>query len=483
MATRPRGLEGVATLRTERRSSSVVQTMQEGSSSAQKIHVDDIAANPRNPEARSVRIDDLVPSVSKRGVLVPILVTPVGEWLAQHPEDAEAVAGKQWVAQDGHRRMAAARRAERPEVPYQLRGVEVDESLIRLHTSKAMRLTPIEEAQQYRRLIDQEQMTQQAIAAETGVSQSHVAKRLKLLTLPESIQEAVDYGRVEVGEALQLAATKDRELVDRVGEAVADLLRHIPDAPAADTDDDEEEAPPAVVTVDLAATLRRVTEAQQLAAGKEVAKERAEELGAEYCEDIETRLGHSAYYNHRVYQKADVTKAAAAKNLLVVPTRSEPAYYVIHRERPAHIDQQKVEARNRRLATEARGKALRIAATAKVSAAVLQEALVAMALAGLALGSNTTALAYDLARDAELAPDGMGDWTWRKSLGDVPAAQRAKHAWIIALAAFETHTRPDHLSWGPTHAYYFALLGTVAGYSPTEWEQARLDAITTTEED
>lgn len=277
MATRPRGLERVATLRTERRSSSVVQTMQEGSSSAQKIHVDDIAANPRNPEARSVRIDDLVPSVSKRGVLVPILVMPVGEWLAEHPEDAEAVAGKQWVAQDGHRRMAAGAPGGTTEVPYQLRGVEVDESLIRLHTSKAMRLTPIEEAQQYRRLIDQEQMTQQAIAAETGVSQSHVAKRLKLLTLPESIQEAVDYGRVEVGEALQLAATKDRELVDRVGEAVADLLRHIPDAPAADTDDDEEEAPPAVVTVDLAATLRRVTEAQQLAAGKEVAKERAEE--------------------------------------------------------------------------------------------------------------------------------------------------------------------------------------------------------------
>jgi ParB family chromosome partitioning protein len=458
--------------------------MQEGSSSAQKIHVDDIAPNPRNPEARSVRIDDLVPSVSKRGVLVPILVTPVGEWLAQHPEDAEAVAGKQWVAQDGHRRMAAARRAERPEVPYQLRGVEVDESLIRLHTSKAMRLTPIEEAQQYRRLIDQEQMTQQAIAAETGVSQSHVAKRLKLLTLPESIQEAVDYGRVEVGEALKLSATKDRDLVDRVGEAVADILSRIPDAaaPGPDVDDDDEDEPPAVVTVDLAATLRRVTEAQQLAAGKEVAKERAEELGAEYCEDIETRLGHSAY-SHRVYQKTDVAKAAAAKNLLVVPTRSEPAYYVIHRERPAHVDQQKVEARNRRLATEARGKALRIAATAKVSAAVLQEALVTMALTGLALGSNTTALAYDLARDAELAPDGMGDWTWRKALSNIPAAQRAKHAWIIALAAFETHTRPDHLSWGPTHAYYFTLLHQVAGYSPTEWEQARLDAITTTEED
>jgi ParB family chromosome partitioning protein len=457
--------------------------MQEGSGGAQKIHVDDIAPNPRNPEARSVRIDDLVPSVSKRGVLVPILVTPVGEWLAQHPEDAEAVAGKQWVAQDGHRRMAAARRAERPEVPYQLRGVEVDEALIRLHTSKAMRLTPIEEAQQYRRLIDQEQMTQQAIAAETGVSQSHVAKRLKLLTLPESIQEAVDYGRVEVGEALKLAANKDRELVDRVGEAVADILSHADAAaPATGADDeDEDDMPAQAVTVDLAATLRRVTEEQQLADGKVAARERAEELGAEYCEDIVTRLGHN-YYSHRIHGTA-VNKAAAATNLLVAPTRSEPAYYLIHRERPAHVDQQKVEARNRRHATEARGKALRIAATSKVSAAMLQEALVTMALAGLALGSNTTALAYDLARHAELAPDGLGDWTWRRSLNHIPPAQRATNAWIILLAAFETHTRPEHVGWGPTHAYYFALLRNVAGYTPTEWEQARLNAMNTTEED
>ncbi len=479
--TRARGLDGVPQLRTERKASSVVQTMQGGAGAGQTIHVDDVAANPRNPQARSVNIADLVPSVSEVGVMVPILLTPVGEWLEAHPDDADAVAGKSWVAQDGHRRLAAARSAGRPEVPYVVRGVDVDEAMIRLHTAKAMRLTPIEEAGQYRHLIEVRQMTQQAIAAQTGVSQSHVAKRLKLLALPESIQAAVDYGRIEVGEALKLAAIKDPDLVARAGEQVAQVISAEAPTPPADGEDldDEDDAPSAAVAtrVDLAAVVRRVTTDREVEAGQAAAKARAEELGAEYCENVFARLG-DARYSNQIYAATDIRKAAAENNLLVSATRSEPAYYLIRRTRTTPDDKQTLEARNRKAAISARGQALRLAATAKVPAATLTEALVAMALTGLALGSQTTALAYDLAREAGLAPDGLGDWTWRKSLAVTPDAQRAPNAWVIALASFETHTRPEHLAWGPVHRYYLELLHRVAGYLPTEWEQARLDAIT-----
>lgn len=479
--TRARGLDGVPQLRTERKASSVVQTMQGGAGAGQTIHVDDVAANPRNPQARSVNIADLVPSVSEVGVMVPILLTPVGEWLEAHPDDADAVAGKAWVAQDGHRRLAAARSAGRPDVPYVVRGVDVDEAMIRLHTAKAMRLTPIEEASQYRHLIEVRQMTQQAIAAQTGVSQSHVAKRLKLLALPESIQAAVDYGRIEVGEALKLAAIKDPDLVARAGEQVAQVISAEAPTPQADDEDldDEDDAPSATVAtrVDLAAVVRRVTTDREVEAGQAAAKARAEELGAEYCENVFARLG-DARYSNQIYAATDIRKAAAENNLLVSATRSEPAYYLIRRTRTTPDDKQTLEARNRKAAISARGQALRLAATAKVPAATLTEALVAMALTGLALGSQTTALAYDLAREAGLAPDGLGDWTWRKSLAVTPDAQRAPNAWVIALASFETHTRPEHLAWGPVHRYYLELLHRVAGYVPTEWEQARLDAIT-----
>lgn len=485
--TRARGLDGVPQLRTERKASSVVQTMQGGAGAGQTIHIDDVAANPRNPQARAVNIADLVPSVSEVGVMVPILLTPVGEWLEAHPDDADAVAGKSWVAQDGHRRLAAARSAGRPEVPYVVRGVDVDEAMIRLHTAKAMRLTPIEEAGQYRHLIEVRQMTQQAIAAQTGVSQSHVAKRLKLLALPESIQTAVDYGRIEVGEALKLAAIKDPDLVARAGEQVAQVINAAPleQAPAAGSEDldDQDDAPAAAAAapVDLAAVVRRVTTEREVEAGQAAAKARAEELGAEYCENVFARLG-DARYSNQIYSATDIRKAAAESNLLVSATRSEPAYYLIRRTRTTPDDKQTLEARNRKAAIAARGQALRLAATAKVPAATLTEALVTMALTGLALGSSTTALAYDLAREAALAPDGLGDWTWRKSLAVAPDAQRAPNAWVIALAAFETHTRPEHLAWGPVHRYYLELLHQLAGYVPTEWEQARLDAITDEED-
>lgn len=136
--TRRKGLGVSLSLRTERRDSSVVEAMREsGTPSATRVHVDEIAQNPRNPAARVDHIEDLVASIQRRGVLVPVLLTPVDEWVERHPEDADAVASRQWVAQDGHRRIAAAKAAGRPAVPFAVRGVDIDEALIRLHTAKS----------------------------------------------------------------------------------------------------------------------------------------------------------------------------------------------------------------------------------------------------------------------------------------------------------------------------------------------------------
>lgn len=479
--TRTRGLSGATGLRTERKPSDVVQAMEQAAASGSSVHVDDVAANPRNPQARAVKVEDLVPSVREVGVMVPILLTPVSEWIAVHPEDADAVAGKKWIAQDGHRRLAAAKLAGRPEVPFVVRGVDVDEAMIRLHTTKAMRLTPIEEATQYRHLVDRG-MTQQEVASRTGVSQSHVAKRLKLLTLPEAIQTAIDFGQVEVGEALKLvsAAAKDPDLLERAGEQVAQELSP-PQVDHTDRRGDNEDEADRPVSISLSTVVRRVSEERELEAGKHAAVARAEELNAEYCENIYSRLGETRWHN-QIFTPAQIREAAAEKNLLVTPTHSEPNYYLIRRPRPVADDKQKIEARNRRAAIEARGRALRTAVTVKVSAVTLQDALVAMTLSGLALGSQTTTLAYDLARESDLAPSGLGDWTWRKTLAELPESQRAKTAWVIALAAFESYTRSEHLAWGAFHRWYFDLLRDVVDYVPTAWEQARIDALTAEDE-
>lgn len=468
-------MDHVISLRNEHRSSDVVTSLRDGVGSNHKLAVDEIADNPRNPQGRVQHIDDLIPSISRVGVLVPILVTPVEDWLQKHPEDAQAVEGKRWVAQDGMRRLAAARHTGRLEVPYQVRGVDIDESLIRLHTAKALRLTPIEEAQQYRMLIDSESLTQQQIAVETGVSQGHVAKRLKLLTLPTSIQDAVDSGRVGVDEALRLAAAKDDDLAERVGLALVESLRTRPSnaAVGADTADEEDATNGAGAQgTDLDALVRRVTQERAAESGRQAAQLRAEELHGEYCDDVHSRLG-AARFTHQIYKPSQIKAAAADKNLLVVPTRTEkPDYYLIHAARSETTD------RRQRLAAETtRGHALREAAVTKVPSSTVQEALVTLTLSGLSmLAKGGSDLAYELARAADLTPDGLGDWTWRQSLSAVPENQRQRVAWVIALAVLEKHVRDAQAAWGSVHVRYFALLRSVVGYVPTEWEQAQLDA-------
>ncbi len=474
--SRTRGLADVTQLRTERQASGVVQIMRDsGTPVSTRVHVDEIAQNPRNPAARVDHIDDLVASIQRRGVLVPVLLTPVDEWVERHPEDADAVAGRQWVAQDGHRRIAAAKAAGRLEVPFAIRGVDIDEALIRLHTAKSLKLTPIEEAQQYRWLLDNNQMTQQEVAAETGVSQGHVAKRLKLLRLPEPVQSLVDYGRVELRDALALVDAKDVDLMARVATEVS-RLGGAPAAPAAEQDDDADPVEDSTRRIDLAAVTRRATEAREFDRGKDLARQQASELGAEYCENVQARLG-AGRFNNQVYAKAKVAAAAKARNLLVVPTRGEPTYYLI--EDSENTAKTAGEQRRMQAVLQARSRALRATASARVPNAQVQETLAMLVLTGLSLGSGegTTQLAYDLAREADLAPDGLGDLAWRRSLATLPQDLRMQHAWIIALAALETFTR-SKAEWGVVQVFYYGLLGSVADYVPGEWEQARLSAVT-----
>lgn len=256
--------------------------------------------------------------------------------------------------------------------------------------------------------------------------------------------------------------------VSRLGEA--------PAAAAAEQDDDSDPVEDTIRRVDLAAVTRRATEARELDHGKEVARQQASELGAEYCENVQARLGADRF-NNQVYAKGKIAAAAKAHNLLVVPTRGEPTYYLIEDSEGAA--RTAGEQRRRQAVLAARGKALRVAAAARVPNAVVQETLATLVLTGLSLGSGegTTQLAYDLAREADLAPGGLGDLAWRRSLATLPRDLRMQHAWIIALAALESFTRSKS-EWGAVQAFYYNLLSSVANYVPGEWEQGRLSAIT-----
>ena len=111
----------------------------------------------------------------------------------------------------GERRWRAAQRAGLLKVPVVVRDVPDDKRLELALIENIQRedLNPIEEARAYRRLADQFNLTQEAIASAVGKDRATVANYLRLLTLPADVQADVVSGALTMGHARALAALPD----------------------------------------------------------------------------------------------------------------------------------------------------------------------------------------------------------------------------------------------------------------------------------
>lgn len=136
----------------------------------------------------------LVESVAAQGILQPLLVRP-------HPKFAGA-----FEILAGERRWRAAQRAQLHEVPVLVKDIGDREALEIALVENIQRsdLNAIEEAQGYKRLIDEFGHTQEALATALGKSRSHIANLLRLLTLPDEIKAMVADGRLSMGHARAL---------------------------------------------------------------------------------------------------------------------------------------------------------------------------------------------------------------------------------------------------------------------------------------
>jgi ParB family chromosome partitioning protein len=141
----------------------------------------------------------LAQSIREKGLLQPLLVRPTAE------DDAafELVAGE--------RRWRAAQRAGLHEVPVVARPLADAEALEIALVENLQRedLSPLEEAEAYRRLIAEFGRTQATLAATVGKSRSHVANTLRLLTLPEPARRRLEAGEFTAGHARALLASPD----------------------------------------------------------------------------------------------------------------------------------------------------------------------------------------------------------------------------------------------------------------------------------
>lgn len=157
-------------------------------------------------------IEMLVESVREYGLLQPILVRP----LRDAADSYEIIAGE--------RRWRAAQKAQLHDVPVVIRTIDDHDALQIGLVENLQRsdLTAIDEAQGYKRLVDEYGHTQEELARMMGRSRPHIANTLRLLDLPPPVQEMVRDGALSAGQARTLIGLPDPLAMAQ--RAVADKL-------------------------------------------------------------------------------------------------------------------------------------------------------------------------------------------------------------------------------------------------------------------
>lgn len=166
---------------------------------AQMLSMALITPNPKQPRRHfdETAQADLIASVRRQGLLQPILVRPMD--------------GGRFEIVAGERRWRAAQAAQLHDVPVLVRRLNDEEAFEVAIVENVQRqdLNPIEEAEGYRRLIDDYHHTQEDISQIVGKSRSHVANMVRLLDLPEDVRRLVIEGKLTMGHARALLTSGD----------------------------------------------------------------------------------------------------------------------------------------------------------------------------------------------------------------------------------------------------------------------------------
>ncbi|AHM03451.1 Chromosome (plasmid) partitioning protein ParB / Stage 0 sporulation protein J [Roseibacterium elongatum DSM 19469] len=167
----------------------------------QLVPIERIFANPDQPRRAfsDEALDELAASIREKGVIQPLI-------LRVDPADS----GRYQIVA-GERRWRAAQRAQLHELPAIIRDftdTEVLEVAIIENIQRAD-LNAVEEAQGYRQLMDRFGHTQDQLATAMGKSRSHIANLMRLLQLPDEVQDMLRDGRLSAGHARALITTEN----------------------------------------------------------------------------------------------------------------------------------------------------------------------------------------------------------------------------------------------------------------------------------
>ena len=149
------------------------------------------------------RIAELAESILKHGIIQPLVVRRSGAFY-------EIVAGE--------RRWRAARRADLEKVPCIIREFTDEENMLIAIIENLQRedLDPIEEANGLNQMIKKFGMTQEEVSKSISKSRPYISNSLRLLKLPEYIQELVSEGKLSMGHARALISVEDPKLQSEI---------------------------------------------------------------------------------------------------------------------------------------------------------------------------------------------------------------------------------------------------------------------------
>lgn len=161
----------------------------------QQISIAAISPNPRQPrqEMNSEELSELASSIREYGILQPLIVTQGSE------------AGK-YTLIAGERRLRASELIGLTEVPVIVRTVtEIQRlELALIENIQRADLSPLETATAYQQLIDDFKLTHEEVADKVGKSRTAVTNTLRLLKLPEKVQQALKEQKISEGHARSL---------------------------------------------------------------------------------------------------------------------------------------------------------------------------------------------------------------------------------------------------------------------------------------
>lgn len=189
----------------------VGEAQHETGSSAQemKVPIEKIKPNPNQPRIHfnETELNELCESIREHGVLQPLLVRKQGS-------------GYEIIA--GERRYQASKLADLTELPVIVKDVNDEEMLALALIENLQRsdLNPLEEAKGYKQLIEASGMTQEALSKAVSKSRSAITNSLRLLDLPEPVQDLIFAGKLTAGHARAILAVPYEDARIKLAEKV-----------------------------------------------------------------------------------------------------------------------------------------------------------------------------------------------------------------------------------------------------------------------